>query len=335
MASTPTRPRPDRPVLLDGGMGRELRARGVPILDSIWSANALLVAPDVVEQVHRDYIAAGADVITTNTYGVIRDDLAKEGLAHRFAALNDLAGRLAASARQTLGRPVAIAGSLPPLRGSYRPDLVGPFEEIEPCYRQQAEALRPHVDLYLCETMSSGVEALAAATAACRTGKPVWVSWTLHEDRSGRLRSGETIDAAARLIAHLPVAAFLVNCCAPESITTAIPHLVALGRGPVGGYANTFRPVPVEWRLDGEKDGDGVLALRDDLDPDRYASHARAWLGRGARIIGGCCGTGPAHIARLSTVVGSLPPDGTEFGKSREDPSPRDAQDRRRGSRGP
>src|SRR5262249_34586713 len=69
-----------RPALLDGGMGRELRNRGVPILDTIWSANALLVAKDVVLQVHKDYIAAGADIITTNTYGVIRSDLAKEGV---------------------------------------------------------------------------------------------------------------------------------------------------------------------------------------------------------------------------------------------------------------
>ncbi len=70
---------PDRPVLLDGSMGRELRFRGVPIPDTIWSANALLVAPDIVRQIHQDYIFAGADIITTNTYGLIRRDLAKDG----------------------------------------------------------------------------------------------------------------------------------------------------------------------------------------------------------------------------------------------------------------
>ena len=169
-------------LLLDGGMGRELRNRGVEILDTIWSANALLTAPDVVRQVHRDYIAAGADVITTNTYGVIRNDLAKEGIEDRFAELNLLACALARQARDEAGRPVLIAGSLPPLRGSYRPDLVEPFTVIAPLYREQAALLAPHVDLLLCETMSSAAEALAAVSAAAGTGLPVWVSFTLHDD---------------------------------------------------------------------------------------------------------------------------------------------------------
>jgi S-methylmethionine-dependent homocysteine/selenocysteine methylase len=299
----PTLPLPDRPVLLDGGMGRELRARGVHISPTIWSANALLVAPEVVEQLHFEYLAAGAEVITTNSYGVIRDDLAKEGIEARFAELNDLAGRLAVSARDRSGRKAAIAGSLPPLRGSYRPDLVGPFEEIEPRYREQAAALLPHVDLYLCETMSSAAEAVAAATAACRTGKPVWVAWTLHEDRSGRLRSGETVEDAMRAIAHLPVSGFLVNCCAPESIAAAMPALAGKAPGPAGGYANAFAPVPPTWRLDGDAPSDGLLKLRGDLDPDHYARHAEHWLESGAKLVGGCCGTGPQHIARLRRLL--------------------------------
>ena len=90
-----------------------------------------------------------------------------------------------------------IAGSLPPLAGSFRPDRVGRFEEIVPIYREQAEVLAPHVDLLFCETMSSADEARAAATAATWSGKPVWVCWTLHEDRSGRLRSGEEIGDAS------------------------------------------------------------------------------------------------------------------------------------------
>ncbi|MCH9019284.1 MAG: homocysteine S-methyltransferase family protein [Proteobacteria bacterium] len=303
MTDIPTVSLPRRAVLLDGGMGRELRRRGVPILETIWSANALLVAPDVVREIHDDFIAAGADVITTNTYGVIRGDLATEGVEDRFAELNIAACKLAQEARAAAGRRVLIAGSLPPLRGSYRPDLVGPFDEIEPLYREQAEALMPHVDLLLCETMSSAAEALAAATAACATGRPVWVSWTLHEDRSGRLRSGETVAEAAKAIAHLPVSGLLVNCCSPESVSAAMPALAGLGSGLAGGYANTFRPVPEDWRLDGENEGDGLLALRDDLGPEGYARHAQAWLDAGARIIGGCCGTTPDHIARLHELV--------------------------------
>lgn len=157
-------------VLLDGGMGRELRFRGVAVPETIWSAAALMSDPEVVRQVHLDFIAAGADVITTNTYGVIREDLAKEGIEDRFAELNNLACRLAVEARDISNRRVAIAGSLPPLRGSYRPDRVGPEAVIESLYREQAELLAPAVDLLLCETMSSAVEGRAAARAACQTG---------------------------------------------------------------------------------------------------------------------------------------------------------------------
>jgi S-methylmethionine-dependent homocysteine/selenocysteine methylase len=295
----PTLPLPDRTVLLDGGMGRELRMRGVPILDTIWSANALVVAPEVVRDVHRDYLAAGAEIITTNSYGIIRSELAKEGIEHRFAELNRMAGALAEEARAASGGKGWIAGSLPPLRGSYRPDLVGSFAEIEPLYEEQANLLAPYCDVMLCETMSSAAEAVAAATAAAKTGLPVWVSWTLHEDNSGRLRSGETVAEAAKAIAHLPVSAYLVNCCSPESIAAAMPALSRLGR-PAGGYANAFRPVPEDWVMD----RDGLLSLRDDLDPAHYAEHAAGWQARGARILGGCCGTGPSHIAELRARFG-------------------------------
>lgn len=288
-----------RPLLLDGGMGRELRFRGVETPPTIWSANALLSAPEVVRQIHLDYILAGADIIITNTYGIIRRDLARVGMEARFAELNTLACSLASEARAGVDRLVLIAGSLPPLYGSYRPDLVRPFEQIEPLYREQAELLAPHVDLLLCETMSSAAEGRAAARAACQTGIPVWVSWTLHEDRSGRLRSGETVGEAVAAVSDLPVVGFLLNCSLPESITRALPDLLATGARYIGGYANTFALIPEDWALGGDKDSDGWLTLRQDLDPESYANHVGDWLEAGATVVGGCCGTRPAHISHI------------------------------------
>ena len=293
----------NKPALLDGGLGRELRFRGVDVPETIWSAGALITDPEVVRQIHVDYIAAGADVITTNTYGIIRSDLTHVGIAHRFAELNTLACRLAVEARDIAPRDALIAGSLPPLRGSFRPDRVGPSKEIEALYQEQADLLAPHVDLLLCETMSSAVEGRAAAQAACRTGKPVWVSWTLHEDRSGNLRSGETVGAAMAALRALPVAGFLANCCAPESVTRAMPSLAASGAAWIGGYANTFAPIPKDWTLDGDKDTDGLLTLREDLDPARYVAHVADWLAAGATVVGGCCGTRPAHIAKMRDLI--------------------------------
>ena len=295
---------PERTILLDGGMGRELRFRGVDVMTSIWSARALIDAPQVVREVHSDFITAGADIITINSYGIIKSNLAWAGIEDRFKELNLLACKLAKEARDASGRTVLIAGSLPPLAGSYRPDRVGKIEEIEPLYREQAELLAPHVDLLLCETMSSIDEGRAAAEAATQTGKSVWVCWTLHEDRSGRLRSKEDIDEAAKALSDLPVSGVLANCCAPESITNAIPQLAQTGLKYFGGYANTFQPIPEDWTLEGKKKTDGSLGLREDLDPESYAAHASDWLNAGATVVGGCCGTRPAHIAKLKELIG-------------------------------
>jgi len=292
-----------RPVLLDGGMGRELRFRGVDVPGTIWSSMALVVAPEAVRQIHADYIQAGADVITVNSYGIIRQDLALENMEDRFKELNRTAGRLAVKARDTAGKGTAMAGSLPPLRGSFRPDRVGHIHEIEPLYREQAELLAPFVDLFICETMSTAAEALAAARAACTTGKPVWVAWTLHETKPGQLRSGESLADAVQLVTELPISGLLANCCPPERVTDAMHDLSQTGFKYVGGYANTFDHIPGDWELDGDKETDGFLDLRNDLDPASYAKYATDWLAGGASVVGGCCGTRPAHIAHLRKLL--------------------------------
>jgi S-methylmethionine-dependent homocysteine/selenocysteine methylase len=91
----------------------------------------------------------------------------------------------------------------------------------------------------------------------------------------------------------------LVNCCAPESVTNALPQLVASGADYFGGYANTFQPIPEDWQLEGDKQTDGSLDLRTDLGPARYAEYVGRWLQGGANVVGGCCGTGPAHIRKI------------------------------------
>jgi len=293
-----------QPILLDGGMGRELQFRGVQLSRQIWSASALTESPDMVRTVHEDYIRAGADIITTNTYGLIREDLARAGLEDRYEDLNTTAGRLARQASAIADRPVLVAGSLPPLRGSFRPDRVAPASELIPCYREQARLLAPFVDFYLCETMSSAAEGSAAAAGALAAGKPVWVSWTLHEDHSGRLRSGETIQEAVRALEGLGVTGCLVNCSAPSSITMAIPLLAESAADRIiGGYANTFFPIPEDWQLDGNQESDGLLSLRSDLDPESYARYAGQWIRDGAGVVGGCCGTRPAHIKKLFDLI--------------------------------
>ncbi|MDD9877409.1 MAG: homocysteine S-methyltransferase family protein [Magnetovibrio sp.] len=214
--------------------------------------------------------------------------------------MNRRAGKLAAEARDNTESDVLIAGSLPPFYGSFRPDLVKSFEVIEPMYREQAEILSDYVDFFLCETMSSAAEAVAAVSGAQAVGKPIWIAWTLEDGGSAKLRSGETVTDAHAALDGLPVSAYLVNCCAPESVTAAMPELAGLTARPVGGFANWFAEIPDDW-----ESGDGIEALgqRHDLDPDAYAGHVTDWLAAGARIVGGCCEIGPKHIARLRHVL--------------------------------
>jgi S-methylmethionine-dependent homocysteine/selenocysteine methylase len=287
-----TRPAPGDVVLLDGGMGQELVARGIDTTKGLWSAQALIDQPDTVVAVHRAFLDAGADVITTNSYATTQRRLPEPD---DFARLNRAAGELAMRARTESGRSAAIAGCLPPIDGSYRPDLVRPESELVEMYRAQAEALAPYVDLFLCETLSTVAEARAAARGAAATGRPIWVSWTLADDGSGTLRSGESIAAAAAALDGLGVAALLANCSLPETLSAAMPALVAAaGDRPAGGYANGFTDV-----VGGVDDGRALPDAREDLDPERYAAFAGQWLDAGARIVGGCCEVGPAHIAEL------------------------------------
>jgi S-methylmethionine-dependent homocysteine/selenocysteine methylase len=300
MSKIPTVDLPQGIVLMDGGMGQELRRRGLKGSNILWSAYALVTAPQIVGDIHRDYINAGAQIITTNTYSTIRRRLDDAAIGSSFEKLNVTAGNLAASARDECGKDVLIAGSLPPLQGSYRPDLVEEFDITEPFYREQAEILAPYVDFFLCETMSSSTEARAAASGAASTGKPVWVSWTLRDGGSNLLRSGETISQAHGALKDIPVSGFLANCSSPESITQAMDDLKNLGDFPVGGYANAFAGIPKNWSLTNDAAMPGV---REDLTPQAYGEHAMRWIASGARIVGGCCEVGPEHIAHLHNIV--------------------------------
>lgn len=289
--------------VLDGAMGTELRARGVEVPDhitSIWSAKALLDAPDAVEAAHRAYIEAGADVITLNNYAVTRPLLAREGLEGRFEELTDKAVALGCRARDAANKEVRIAASIPPLATSYRAEQVGEDREILEQYREMTTRLAPHADILLCETLSSAREARAAATAACETGRVVWLSWTLQGQHPDHLPSGEHLGAAFDAIEDLPVSAYLVNCCGANFVTRAMPILAARTDRPVGGYANTADVIPA---LDDDADVAPEDVPRRLLDVEGYAQAAQSWIAAGARIVGGCCSTGPSHIRRLRALV--------------------------------
>jgi S-methylmethionine-dependent homocysteine/selenocysteine methylase len=287
-------------TLLDGGTGRELKRIGAPFQQPEWSALALIEAPDFVTRVHQSYVDAGADVITTNTYAVVPFHIGEDRFAACGANLAALAGSLARAVADAAPRAVAVAGSLPPVCGSYRPDLVD-IIRARPFLAVLIEALAPFVDHWQAETLSSLSEADLVAELTAPTGKPLWLSFTLDDTHPGavaRLRSGESVTDAARLAQRAGATAILFNCSQPEVMADAVRAARAACDLPIGVYANAFPPQPEEAEANAV-----LLDIRADLDPAGYAGFAAAWKQAGATILGGCCGIGPEHIAALRVLI--------------------------------
>jgi S-methylmethionine-dependent homocysteine/selenocysteine methylase len=292
-------------TLLDGGTGRELRRIGAPFAQPEWSAKALIEAPHFVTRVHESYVAAGADVITTNSYAVVPFHIGAERFRVQGAALAALAGRLAREVADRASRAVTVAGSLPPIGGSYRAEWFD-ASAARPILATLVTALRPAVDLWLAETLSLVAEAELVREVVDEDGKPLWLSFTLADERGpgepARLRSGEAVADAVSAAIHLRAAAVLFNCSQPEvmgeAVTAAAQLLrersLAAGALRIGVYANAFPPQ----RADVEANA-FLSEMRADITPAGYLNWARDWVARGASIIGGCCGIGPEHIAAL------------------------------------
>ncbi|MEL6892687.1 MAG: homocysteine S-methyltransferase family protein [Actinomycetota bacterium] len=299
-------------TILDGGMGKELRRIGAPFRQPEWSALALIEDPDAVVQAHRNFIDAGAEVITTNNYAVVPYHLGDDDFDARGAELVELAGRLARDAVD--GTDVLVAGSMPPLFGSYEPQHVDPVAAA-PRYRTIAASLSPHVDIWLAETLStcvevhsimSAIEDVEASEASACERRSVWVGfcfpdrWNAH---GVALRSGESAgDIAAAIAPHVDrIEAVLVNCTIPEQTDDALGalHREFAQAGldvRTGAYANAFPLLEnPTYRANNT-----ILERRTDLTPDRYVDFARRWVAAGVSIVGGCCDMYPDHIAALA-----------------------------------
>lgn len=282
-----------RPALvLDGAMGTELQRRRVDTGLPLWSARALMTHPETVLRIHREYAEAGADILTANTFRTTPRTFKKAGGADSSESLTALAVALARKAAdEDAGRTVLVAGSIAPLEDCYRPDLVPSEGELQEEHALQASRLaRAGVDFVLLETMGTIREAVIALGAARETGNEVVVSFICKEH--GRLFGGEPLADAVRAVARLKPAMVSLNCLPVRQVDETIDALKAAWPGPWALYANAGRPEDLD---------SGVIATA--VSPDEYAEHAKRWLSEGARIVGGCCGTTPAHVAALRTLV--------------------------------
>jgi S-methylmethionine-dependent homocysteine/selenocysteine methylase len=301
-------------TILDGGMGKELRRIGAPFRQPEWSALALIEAPEFVVQAHTNFIEAGAQTVITNNYAVVPYHLGDDVVAERGAALTRTAGELARQAADAAAHPVSVAGSLPPLFGSYEPEHFD-ADRAPALYSMIAASLAPFVDLWVAETLSlvAELEVIVEAVRQHGTGQHLWASFALpdhyvdHAANTGgahiALRSGDTIDDIVAAVGrHRDVVdAVLFNCSLPEQIGPALAELTTkLAAAGIdvrtGAYANAFPDAHDE----GYAANNVIYERREDLTTEAYADIVDSWVAGGATIIGGCCDMYPEHIAELA-----------------------------------
>ena len=283
-------------VVLDGALGTELERRGFETTLPLWSAKALIENPGLVWEIHKDYVEAGADVLSACTFRTTPYTLRKVGLEHRAEELTHQAIRYARAAFSEVPLPAGgqqggkIAGSIAPLEDCYHPERAPAIEILKSEHTRFAQMLADAgADLLLVETQNSAREAVIAAEAALKTGLPVWVS--LMPKSASDIFNGDPLAETAQELHRMGVAVILVNCAKPAIIAGAFGTLTqALPDAQLGLYSNLLdeSPSPTRWG----KAGDGG-AFADWL--SRFAPRAS--------VLGGCCGTTPEDIAALSRRV--------------------------------
>lgn len=276
-------------LLLDGAMGTELEHRGLRHPLPLWSAAALIAAPQMVEAIHREYVEAGADILVANTFRTNPRTLRAAGLFAQGEDLNRQAVELAR--RAAGGRNVLVAASVAPVEDCYHPERVPADRELRAEHELMAAWLAAaQPDLVWIETMNTVREAQAAAQAARECGLPLAVSFVVQEN--GDLLSGEKLADALASVEPCDPLAIGLNCIPPRGLTALLPHLRSLTGRPVAAYAHIDNPTPIRgW------------SYSQAINPAEYGECARRWLELGAAVVGGCCGTTPAHIRAAGMVV--------------------------------
>jgi homocysteine S-methyltransferase len=315
-------------LLLDGGTGSELQRRGVEVLHgsgetrrlAAWSALANVEAADVVRQVHTDYLRVGADAIISNSFWTGPTRMASVGLADDWERYARAAGENAVAARDAANTDAyVLAGIAPPAISSVhgqqtQSDVIAMgATAFRKEYGDQARALAScGVDAILAEYVGCIDEAVASVAACSATGLPVLLG-IRHIQEDGTMQYGERLEDLAAALRDSPVAGIMLMCTAPERISAGLPRLIDAYDGPVGAYPNIgympLAPVdPDKPTMTNQLPSiSGDFLQTADYYPTRLAEFAREWKEMGARIIGGCCATGPEHVMAMAPVVKQLP----------------------------
>ena len=279
-------------LILDGGVGTELRRRGMTLGPSTWSALASAAHFDLLRAIHADYIAAGADVITTNTFATTRFVLEAAGRHVDFERLNARAVAAAREARDEAERDVAIGGSISCLPPRFDVQAYPDERTERAAYLELAETLAAAgVDLLVLEMLQETRHAPLACEAARTVGLPFWLGV------SCRLGPGDALVGF-----DFPLVP-LSQCVEP--LLQFAPAAINVMHSPVGAIGPALRELRTRWRgsLGAYPEiGDGTPGVPHSISPEELTAQAWGWLASGARIIGGCCGTTPEHIRALASL---------------------------------
>lgn len=283
-------------IVIDGGTGTDIQRRGAPMSSDTWCADANASHGHIVQAVHDDYIRAGAEIITANTFATSVLSFDAYGRIGEVAGLDAKAVAYAQAAAR--GKSVAVAGSMstmrPVIRGTDRTDLSKTWtrDEATSLFALKADTLKAlGVDIIMMEMMRDTDYSLWACEAAMATGLPVWIGISV-ERADGELkgfgRNDQRLADVAPALAALKPAAMTIMHTSPNETDEALAILRGAYDGPIGAYPECGYYKAPHWQF------------VDTIAPDDLVEKCHDWQRLGATIFGGCCGIGPDHIRRLS-----------------------------------
>ena len=289
-------------ILLDGGVSTEIQKRGVSMDEDVWSGIAHRTHPEITLKVHEDYILAGSQVITANTYSTARHVLERINLGDQVRSLNEEAVQLARKARDNAAADeVWVAGSISSMAPFNNEEEVAVGESVKSNYREMAEILAESgVDLLILEMMRETVNSILVIEAALSTGLPVWIGYSAMMADDGKnvitwrwknVKSkpptGDFEELVKETINLGGEAAGIMH----SQVMDTEPALEVMSRhwhGPKLVYAETGKLEKPDWNF------------KEICTPEKYSEVLKNWVSsHGVQIVGGCCGTGPEHIRIL------------------------------------
>ena len=289
--------------ILDGGMGQELLARGMKPNGTLWSANAILNSDyhKLLEDTHKDFVKAGAEVIVTTTFTTRRKRLRDNNIEDKFEYLNKKAGEIAVNVKKEFPN-IKIAGGLPPQNLTYEEDKRSENEIITD-FNEQAKLLDEYVDFYYFDVWSSIKEFKCGIKAIKEFNKPYLVG--IHISEGTNLPSGEKISEIKNILDD-NLLGVMLSCVSPENYELNLKELKKLDV-PFGFKLNGFKTTKPKNGytanyLKTKGNPNEFLGQRIDLTPEKIKEIAKKFKEHGATIIGGCCETRPSHIEAMAKI---------------------------------